>query len=419
MSSSWTALRYPVFRRLWIASAISGTCVAAHDNAATYVLNSLSGNPALLSLIPVVIALPFFLFTLPAGMLADRVDRKKLLCAINLWLAAGAFSLAIFNWLHILNSYLILACIFFIGIGFAANAPVSTAVVATLVPETELSSVATLNGLQFNISGILGPALGGLLLPLIGANQIFLINAACFLFVILAVQQWKESVRQSPASSKLQSPGRNSVIHSVFRTPTLQRAVAQNLQFAFFISAIPAVVPVIGLKLLNFTSSDLGLCFTFMGIGSASAAVLILPRLKKYFPGEILTLSNVCIAVVYVLFCLIHEKSCFLLTASLAGAGWTISASELWARGQSAIPDWARGRLTATMITVSQGATALGALVWSSLVATIGPSHTLITTALLFSASILLSNQQPLLSLFVDRLPVLRLVRLQELKSLA
>jgi predicted MFS family arabinose efflux permease len=161
---------------------------------------------------------------------------------------------------------------------------------------------------------------------------------------------------------------------------------------------------------------------SLLGIGSASAAVLILPRLKKYFPGEILILSNVFIAVVYVLFCLIHEKSFFLLTASLAGAGWTISASELWARGQSAIPDWARGRLTATMITVCQGATALGALVWSSLVATIGPTHTLITTALLFSASILLSNQQPLLSLFRARPQVLRfygLVRLQELKSVA
>jgi Transmembrane secretion effector len=157
MNSTWTALRHPVFRRLWIATAISGTCVAVHDNAATYVLNSLSGNPALLSLLPFLTALPFFLFTLPAGILADRVNRKKLLCAINLWLAAGAFSLTIFNWLHILSSYLILACIFFIGIGFASNAPVATAVVAQLVPETELSSVATLNGLQFNISGILGP----------------------------------------------------------------------------------------------------------------------------------------------------------------------------------------------------------------------------------------------------------------------
>jgi MFS family permease len=394
MSSSWTALRHPVFRRLWIATAISGTCVAAHDNAAIYVLNSLSGNPALLSLIPVVTALPFFLFTLPAGILADRVNRKNLLCAINLWLAAGAFSLTVFSWLHILSSSLILVCVFLIGTGFAANAPVWTAVVAQLVPETELSSVATLNGLQFNISGILGPALGGLLLPLIGANQIFMLAAAGFLLVILALQQWNEPAQPSPDASKLPSPGLKAVIRCLFRTPALQSAAARNLEFAFFISAIPAVVPIIGLKLLNFSSSDLGLFFTFMGIGSALAALLIFPRLKKYFPTEVLTLSNGFIAVVCLLFCLVPEKPFFLLTASLAGAGWTISASELWARGQSAIPDWARGRLTAAMITFSQGATALGALVWSSLVATIGPTHTLMATALLFLLSILLSHRQ-------------------------
>lgn len=376
-----------------MASAISGTCVAAHNSAATYVMNSLSGNPALLSLIPVVTALPFFLFTLPAGILADRVNRKKLLCAINLWLAACAFSLAIFNRLHLLSPYLILACIFFIGTGFASNAPAWTAVVAQLVPETELSSVATLNGLQFNISGILGPALGGLLLPLIGANQIFTANAACFLIVILALRQWKEPVQPCALGSKTSAPDLNTVIRCVLRRPALRSALAGNFEFALFISAIPAVVPVIGLKLLNFNSSDLGLLFTFMGTGSTVAALLILPWLKKYFPENILILSNAFIVLVYLLFGLIQERSFFFLTASLAGTGWTISASELWARGERAIPDGARGRLTATMITVSQGATALGALLWSSLVATVGPAPTLMIIALLFSASISLSSQ--------------------------
>ena len=86
MGSNWTALRYPAFRRLLITSAISGICIAAHDNAATWVMNSLSRDPVLLSLIPFAAALPFFLFTFPAGILADQINRKNLLCVINLWL---------------------------------------------------------------------------------------------------------------------------------------------------------------------------------------------------------------------------------------------------------------------------------------------------------------------------------------------
>src|SRR5262247_1678963 len=96
-SSSWTALRNPVFRKLWIATVISGTCVAAHDSAATWMMNVFTGSPFLISLMSTVASLPFFLFTLPAGALADKIDRRKLLCNMNVWLAVAAGLLAIFG----------------------------------------------------------------------------------------------------------------------------------------------------------------------------------------------------------------------------------------------------------------------------------------------------------------------------------
>ena len=83
--STWAALGNPVFRKLWIATVISGTCVAAHDTAATWMMNMLTLSPFLISVLWTVASLPFFLFTLPAGALADMVDRKKLLCLVNLW----------------------------------------------------------------------------------------------------------------------------------------------------------------------------------------------------------------------------------------------------------------------------------------------------------------------------------------------
>ena len=180
MNTSWTALRNPTFRRLWIAGVISGTCVAAHDSAATYVMSTLAASPFLISLMSTVASLPFFLFTLPAGVLADRVNRKKLACVINVWLAAIAVALSILGWLHLLNPCLILISVFLLGGGFALNAPTWTSIVPQVVSDGELPSAATLSGLQFNISGIIGPALGGLLVPLIGANFVFVANAACF-----------------------------------------------------------------------------------------------------------------------------------------------------------------------------------------------------------------------------------------------
>jgi MFS family permease len=392
MNSSWAALRRPVFRKLWIVSAISSTCVAAHDNAATFLMNTQLCPSFLISLISIAAALPFFLFTIPSGLLADRVNRKKLLCVINLWLAAAAFGLAVFGWLKVLSPCLILLSVFLIGAGFAFNAPVSAAVATQLVPETELASVASLNGLQFNISGIVGPALGGLLIPVIGANLIFTANAVCFLFVILALRRWKRPMERSGDWSEQPSLSIGRVTRWVLSKPRFQVILARNFEFSFFISAIPAVAPIIGLKVLHFNSSELGLLFASMGAGSVIAALFILPWVRKLFAGNALTLSNSAIALIDPLIAFIHEPSFFFPAAALLGAGWTVSASELWVAGQQAIPDWARGRLTAAIITISQGATVLGGVIWSGLVAIGGANNALLEAGILFSITILLTT---------------------------
>ena len=88
--STWTALRNPVFRQLWFASLLSGTCVAAHYTTATWTMNMVATSPLFLSLMSTVASLPFFLFTLLAGALVDTVDRKRLMCVMNIRLAVSA-----------------------------------------------------------------------------------------------------------------------------------------------------------------------------------------------------------------------------------------------------------------------------------------------------------------------------------------
>ena len=73
-TSLWLSLRNPAFRRLWIATVISGVCVSAHDTAATWMMNTLTSSKFLISVMSTVAALPLFFFTLPAGSLADLVD---------------------------------------------------------------------------------------------------------------------------------------------------------------------------------------------------------------------------------------------------------------------------------------------------------------------------------------------------------
>jgi MFS family permease len=387
------ALRNPVFRKLWIASVISGTCVAAHDTAATWLMNMLTPSPFLISVLATVASLPFFLFTLPAGALADIVDRKKFLCLINLWLAVAAAALAILGWLHLLNPYVILTSVFVIGVGFALNAPAWTSSVSEVVSNVELPSAGILGGLQLNISGIIGPALGGLLVPVIGLNFVFAVNAACFLVVILAVLQWKRTNAQSRIGLERFFESFTTAIRYVRYAPGLQVVLARNALFALFISVIPALMPVVGLKALHLNPSQLGLLFTSMGVGSVAGAVFIIPWLRaRYSPNTLVVSANLVVVLVYVLMALVRQQQLFLVVAALAGVGWTLSASELWVAAQRAMPGWARGRMNATVIMVSQGAVALGGVIWGYAVATTGTTYTLLGAAVLFLISLALAR---------------------------
>ncbi|HEY5743732.1 MAG TPA: MFS transporter [Terrimicrobiaceae bacterium] len=160
-ASIWIPLRNRTFRNLWVASLLSGSAVSAYDMAATWLMNTMTPSPLFLSLISTFATLPFFLFTLPAGALADMCDRRTLLFLINLWLTMVAVGLAIANLTGLANPYLILGTVFLLGIGFAFNAPAWTAIIPEVVKKEDLPSAITLGGLQMNISGIVGPAIGG------------------------------------------------------------------------------------------------------------------------------------------------------------------------------------------------------------------------------------------------------------------
>jgi MFS family permease len=391
-TSTFAALRNPVYRKLWFAILLSGTCVAAQDTAAAWTMNMLGSSAFLLSLISTVASLPFFLFTLPAGALADMVNRRRLLCFMNLWLAGAAVLLAILSSFQLLNPYVLLFCVFLIGIGFAFHAPAWSAIVPDLVTDEELPSAATLGGLQLNVSGIIGPALGGVLLYFLGANWVFAVNALCFVVVIFALLQWKGSEAESglPLENFLESF--STAVRYVRYSPAIQVVLARNVLFAFFISVLPALIPVIGLKELRLQPCSLGLLFASMAAGSVFSAIFVLPRARqKLSSNTLIVLGNLLVAVVYLLMALVRQRELFLVIAALAGVGWTLSASELWVAAQRTMPSWARGRMNATVIMLSQGAIALGGIVWGFSSQAAGVNVTLVVAAVAMALSLLLA----------------------------
>jgi MFS family permease len=391
-TSVWLALRNPAFVGLWLPSVVSGVCVSAHDTAATWLMNALGVSPLLLSLIATAASLPFFLFTLPAGALADLSNRRNLLIAVYLWLAAAAGLLAVCTWLHWVHPYVILTTVFLLGIGFAFNAPVWGSIVPEIVQKEELASAITLGGVQMNLGGILGPALGGLLLPIMGPAMLFSLNALAFLTMAWVIsQRYRRRRRPEPhLENFLESFA--SAVRYVRYTPGMQVILTRNFVCSLFIAAVPALVPVVALQHLRLQASHLGLVFTSMGIGSLLGATLILPYARaKASPNTLTILAGVMLVVVLVLMSIVPNLWMFLPVTALAGISWTVKASELWIAGQRAMPDWARGRMNAVNLMASQGGVALGGVLWGGAATYVGLGPTLVGGALLLTASLTLA----------------------------
>jgi MFS family permease len=312
------------------------------------------------------------------------VNRKKLLCVMHVWLVVAAAGLALLGSLKLLNPSIVLIAVFLLGIGFACNAPAWTSVIPDVVNKEELPSAVTLGGVQMNISGVIGPALGGLILPLIGSNWVFAINAAGFLLVLVAVLSWHNPRKRSRAPTESMLESFVGALRYVRYSRGIQVVLIRALLFSLLISVIPALLPAVGLKALHLSSSRLGILFTSMAVGSLFGAAFVVPWAREHFSSnDVTVLASLLIAAVYILMAAVRHLEAFMAVAALAGLGWTLAASELWVVAQQAMPGWTRGRLNAATIMVSQGGIAIGGLAWGAAAAFTGFEYTLLLATLL------------------------------------
>lgn len=157
------------------------------DVGAAWLMTSLAPPPIMVALVETATTMPMFLLALPAGALADIVDRRRLLIVTQGWMLVAAAGLGILTFLGITTPWVLLTFTFLLGLGAAMNAPAWQAIVPELVPIQELPAAIALNSVGFNMSRAIGPALGGFVVAAAGPYATFLLNAVTFLGVSLTI----------------------------------------------------------------------------------------------------------------------------------------------------------------------------------------------------------------------------------------
>jgi MFS family permease len=170
--------------------------------ASAWLVASLSGSASITSLVQTATYVPVFLFALFAGVVADAVHRPKFLFFCNLYMALCAAVMALLVSTGLVSSGPVLAITFCIGIGTAFVWPAWQAAMSGLVQAEEVEAAATLNNLSYNLSAIIGPALGGLLFGWIGPSALFLANALSFAGLLgVYWARWPSSWACAPRSA--------------------------------------------------------------------------------------------------------------------------------------------------------------------------------------------------------------------------
>src|SRR5882672_10207660 len=160
-ASAWSPLRESVFRALWIATIISNVGTWMQDVGESWLMTSLTPSPVLVALVETAGSLPVVLLALPAGALADVVDRRRLLLVMQIWMCVAASAMGVLALMGGMTPGRLLLLTFLLGIGTAMSNPAWQAITPELVPPDELPAAVALGAVGFNIARAIGPALGG------------------------------------------------------------------------------------------------------------------------------------------------------------------------------------------------------------------------------------------------------------------
>lgn len=363
--SFWSPFRHPIYRWLWIATVVANIGSWMYIAAAGWLMTSLSASPLLVSLVQVASSLPMFLFALPAGALADIIDKRRFILSLEIIVVGISVVFAALVTANLVSPQTLLLFMFFTGALAALEAPAWQAIVPRLVPKEDLSSAIAANSVGINISRAVGPALAGVIIASLGIAAPFWLDAVSNLGVIAVFLWWRlqETPRHSLPAERIMRAIRVGFRYAR-NNRHLRATLFRSIGFFLFASAYWALLPLVARLQLGGGPELYGVLLGAIGVGAVGGAV-ILPKIKvRLGANGLVVAGEIGTAVSLLLFGLSREPIMAVTASLIAGMCWIAVLANLNVSAQIALPDWVRGRGLAMYVTVFFGTMALGSALW-------------------------------------------------------
>jgi len=382
-ASTWAPLRIGAFRGLFIAALTSNIGTWMQTVGAQWFLVERKASPTVIALVQTASLTPTLLLALFAGALADRVDRRRLLIAVQAYAAVGAAVLTALALAGVLDAVSLLVLLFAIGCAAALTTPAWQAIQPELVPREQLRSAASLGGVAVDAARAVGPPIAGLLVAAAGAEAVFAINAVSFVAVIVALLAWKRAP-SAPATER--EPFGQSVragIRYMSESRNMRRILVRAALFAFPASALWALLPVVASQQFHLRAIGYGAVLGTVGVGAVIGATVMTRLSAALSANALLALASLA-AAAGLLAAAYLPLAVAVVLLLLAGVAWIATLTTLTVAAQTALPQSLRARGLAIYLVILIGSQALGSLVWGVVASLFG-----VVTSLTASAALL------------------------------
>ncbi len=352
--------------------------------AGPWLMNELTGSPLLVSLVTTALTLPRLILTIPAGALADALDRRNLMIVGNLISAAATGGMAALALTGTITPTTLLALSFALGVGNAVTLPAQQTLVPDLVPADMRAQAITLNSAAFNVARAVGPSLGGLLVGAGLTAASFGLNAATFVLVTAVLLSFPRQPAEDESRGHLFRAAALGVRYVRFTRPIRLLIVLTGL-FTLSATSVQTLLPNVSSDDLGLGASGFGLLYGIFGVG-ALAGVLLRERLRVRLGSAMLPGAITLFGIGGVAFGLAPGPFSAAAALAVCGVAWVSSLVTLNSTIQTLAPRWVRGRIVSLYL-LAIGLQPIGAFVAGLLAEVSGSGN---AVAMLCAATVLL-----------------------------
>lgn len=356
----FSSLKYPNFRLFWFGQLVSLSGTWIQTIAQGWLVLELTNSAFLLGMINAIAAAPIMLFSLVGGVVADRLNKKRIIFTTQVLSMVLAFCLGLLASLGLAKFWNIAVVVALLGLVNAFDMPARQAFVVEMVGKGDLNNAITLNSLLFNTARIVGPIVAGFLAGSLGIASCFYINGISFLAVIIALIFIKGnfSARDLSGGSIVRSLGDGASY--VWTHKVIRALVAITAVSSIFGMANVVLMPIFVRDILKIGIEGLGFLMAAVGLGAILGA-LTLAVFSHYKEKQVFVkIGTVILSLSLILFSL--SKAYWVSFLVLLGAGWGMIMQSITVNTllQLNTPDKLRGRVMSFYTLMFLGMVPLG-----------------------------------------------------------